>query len=446
MTAVASRMPKGVPYIIGNEAAERFSFYGMKAILVIFITKYLVNSSGNPEFNEPEAMVWYHNFSSAAYFFPIVGALLSDIFLGKYKTIINLSIVYCLGHLTLALFETKLGLGVGLALIAIGAGGIKPCVSAHVGDQFGEENKDLLPRVFSWFYFSINFGSFFSTLLTPILLVKYGPSVAFGIPGLLMLLATIVFWMGRHSYRIIPPAGVTHYKKELSSKDARVAMLNLCGLYLFVAFFWALYDQTGSSWVFQADRMDRMVDFGIWQGELLASQIQAVNPILVMAMVPLFDLLIYPLVGKFVKVTPLRRIAAGMFLASSAFGIIAIAENMIQSGQTPSIMWQVWAFVVITAAEVLVSITCLEFSYTQAPNNLKSLIMGLYFLSVTLGNQITAMVNRFIQDDAGNVVLAGDAYYWFFAKLMVGAAGLFVVYSLFYKGKTFVQGAAPEPT
>lgn len=100
---------------------------------------------------------------------------------------------------------------------------------------------------------------------------------------------------------------------------------------------------------------------------------------------------------------------------------------------------------IITAAEVLVSITTLEFSYTQAPNSLKSLIMGLYFLSVTLGNQITAMVNRFIQDEAGNSVLSGDAYYWFFTKLMLGAALLFTVYSLFYKGKTFVQGETPQP-
>ena len=91
--AVAKKsMPSGVPFIIGNEAAERFSFYGMKTILMVFMTKYLMEH-GNNAFTEPEAMVWYHNFSSAVYFFPILGALLSDIFWGKYKTIMNLSIV-----------------------------------------------------------------------------------------------------------------------------------------------------------------------------------------------------------------------------------------------------------------------------------------------------------------------------------------------------------------
>ena len=95
----------------------------------------------------------------------------------------------------LSLDDTRFGLSIGLGLIAMGSGGIKPCVSAHVGDQFGKTNSHLLEKVFSWFYFSINFGAFFSTLATPLLLEKYGPNVAFGIPGVLMFIATFVFWI-----------------------------------------------------------------------------------------------------------------------------------------------------------------------------------------------------------------------------------------------------------
>jgi proton-dependent oligopeptide transporter, POT family len=130
-------MPPGVPYIIGNEAAERFSYYGMRTILVVFMTRHLMDRSGElAPMSDEQAKYWYHQFMSAVYFFPILGALLADIFLGKYRTIIGLSIVYCLGHLALALDETRVGLAVGLTLIAIGSGGIKPCVTAHVGDQF----------------------------------------------------------------------------------------------------------------------------------------------------------------------------------------------------------------------------------------------------------------------------------------------------------------------
>ena len=148
-------MPKGIPFIIGNEAAERFSYYGMKAILTFFMVQYLKMPEG-------EATSWYHNFLGAVYFLPLFGALLSDLFFGKYKTILVLSLVYCSGHLVLALNESKDGLMWGLALIALGSGGIKPCVSAHVGDQFGEKNKHLVSKVFSYFYFAINFGLLFS--------------------------------------------------------------------------------------------------------------------------------------------------------------------------------------------------------------------------------------------------------------------------------------------
>ncbi|HJP19472.1 MAG TPA: MFS transporter, partial [Nitrospinota bacterium] len=158
--AQTNKMPPGIPYIIGNELAERFSYYGMKTILVIFMTKYLMDSSGNAApMNESDAKYWYHIFNMTNYLFPILGAFLADILLGKFKTIVSLSIVYCLGHLALGLFDTRFGLGMGLTLIAMGSGGIKPCVSAHVGDQFRPDKKHLINKIFSIFYLSINIGA-----------------------------------------------------------------------------------------------------------------------------------------------------------------------------------------------------------------------------------------------------------------------------------------------
>src|SRR6185369_927246 len=125
-------MPPGIPFIVGNEAAERFSYYGMRTILVVFMTKYLLDSSGQlAPMDESMAKSYYHALVGANYFFPIVGALIADAWLGKYRTILLLSLVYCLGHLALALDETRTGLLLGLTLVAVGAGGIKPCVSAH---------------------------------------------------------------------------------------------------------------------------------------------------------------------------------------------------------------------------------------------------------------------------------------------------------------------------
>src|SRR5436853_3446760 len=209
------RMPPGVPFIVGNEAAERFSYYGMNSILVIFMTKYLMDRHGQPNHMSPaQADAWYHTFVSFLYFLWLFGAFLGDAVLGKYRTILFLSVVYCFGHLALAVDHTRFGLAIGLGLIALGAGGIKPCVSANVGDQFGASNQHLLTRVFSWFYFSINVGSAFSTILIPELLDRSGPALAFGTPGIFMFIATVVFWLGRRKFVHIPPAGMRSYTAE----------------------------------------------------------------------------------------------------------------------------------------------------------------------------------------------------------------------------------------
>ena len=433
---VTSAMPPGVLHLVANEGAERFSYYGMRAILVVFMTGMILSPQGEFDpMGEAEAQTYFHIFASAVYFFPFVGAMLADAWWGKYQTIIWLSLVYCGGHLVLALDHTRVGLLVGLTLIAIGSGGIKPCVSANLGDQFGPMNRHLLSKAFSWFYFAINVGAFCSMMLTPILLEHYGPSVAFGVPGILMFLATIIFWAGRHQYAHIPPdkSGVI---QELKSPAAWRAILKLSGIYLFVAFFWSLFDQTSSAWVLQAQHMDRN-----WMGiEWLPSQIQAINPILILLFIPLFVYVIYPLLGRCVELTALRKMSIGFFVTVGAFMISAYIEQLIVQGHTPPIAWQLLAFVVMTAAEVMVSITCLEFSYTQAPLKLKSLVMGIFLLSVSLGNGFTALVNYWIQNPDGTVALTGPAYYWFFAGVMFIVACLFLFVVGRYRETTYLQG------
>jgi POT family proton-dependent oligopeptide transporter len=277
------KMPPGVPYIVGNEAAERFSYYGMNSILVIFMTKRLMNAQGQPDhLSDVKAEEWYHTFVSFVYGLPLLGAFLADAILGKYRVIFWLSIVYCFGHFALAINDTRLGLFIGCSLIALGAGGIKPCVSANVGDQFGPSNQHLLPKVFSWFYFSVNIGSAFSSLIIPELLERAGPRVAFGVPGIAMLIATIVFWLGRKKFVHIPPVGLARYSRELFQPEHLKALGNLLILVPFGAMFWALWQQNFSSWVLQADKLDRHMFGRDW----LPAQIQTVNPIFVLCMLP----------------------------------------------------------------------------------------------------------------------------------------------------------------
>ena len=178
-TAAAGTVPthRGIPpavfLIVGNEFCERFSFYGMKTILHTFFTESLL-------FSDDSATASVHAFTMLAYFFPLFGAVLSDAYLGKFKTILYLSIVYCFGNLTLSVTAIPgvtnhgdhphwWGAALGLLLLAIGTGGIKPCVSSFGGDQFHPSQTEALQLYFSLFYFSINAGSFLSTILTPYL-------------------------------------------------------------------------------------------------------------------------------------------------------------------------------------------------------------------------------------------------------------------------------------
>ena len=423
------KMPPGIPFIIGNEAAERFCFYGMRTILVVFMTKYLLSRTGQLEvMSEEQAKTWFHAFVMAVYFLPLIGAILSDAFWGKYRTIFWLSLVYCAGCFALAADSTRIGLVVGLALIAIGSGGIKPCVSANVGDQFGARNQHLLTKVFGWFYFSINAGSFFSTLMTPWLLDRYGPRVAFGVPGVFMFVATVIFWMGRHRFVRVPPAGRAFVAETFSWPSFRL-VLGLGPLFAAEAMFWSLWDQTGSAWVLQAQKMD-LTTFGFtW----LASQVQAVNPILILVLIPVCTYWLYPAISRVFPLTPLRKIGIGLFLIVPSFLLTAWLEHRIGLGEKPTIWWHFLGFVVISLAEIMVSITFLEFAYTQAPKRLKSLIMSLNLISISMGNAVTWLVNLFIQNPDHTSKLPGATYYLFFAGLMFVAAIAYIFVAQRYR-------------
>lgn len=449
-TNSGTKMPKGIPFIIGNELAERFSYYGMRTILTVFMTTYLLNSAGEKDLmTEEESKVWYHLFSSANYFFPILGAVFADALWGKYRTIISLSIVYCLGHLALAMDDTRLGLSLGLTMIAIGSGGIKPCVSALVGDQFSNDSKHLLEKVYNMFYLSINIGSAVSTMLTPYLLRNYGPSVAFGVPGALMILATLIFWLGKNKYTTPPPVGFSKYFETFLDKGIQKTLSSLLVIYFFMAIFWSLYEQTPSSWVFQASSkyVDKSIDLNMgifdfsWlRFDIFPETLQSLNPIFVIILVPLFSFFIYPMISKFFPLTPLRKISIGMFVTAASFIIIAIMEESIRAGVTISILWQALAYLVLTAAEVLVYGTGLEFSYSQAPNSMKSFIMGLFLLSISAGNFITAAINYIIQNADGTSKLEGASYYWFFVIMMIITSFIFIFVAKNYKEKTYLQG------
>lgn len=514
-TSQPARLPRQIPYIIGNEGCERFSFYGMRNILTPFLVTSLLMYL--PESDRPGAAKdVFHSFVIGVYLFPLLGGWLADRFFGKYHTVLWLSLLYCAGHACLAIFEdNRNGFFVGLGLIALGSGGIKPCVASFVGDQFTQANKHLAKMVFDSFYWIINFGSFFASLLMPIFLRDYGAAVAFGIPGILMGVATLVFWLGRHHYVMVPPAPPSPHSFLRVARSALLApapgqgrpglilaafgaLLALAALALaptlgfIIAFclalvsvialggggtwlqlerarslhpdeaiegvravlrvlvvfalvtpFWSLFDQKASTWVLQAGGMTRPEWFH-------PAQMQALNPALVMLLIPFNNLVLYPFLRRRgIEMTALRRMTAGMVFAGLSWVVVGGFQIALDDGDPMSIVWQVLPYALLTFGEVLVSATGLEFAYSQAPAAMKGTIMSFWNLSVTVGNLWVLLANAAVRNDGvlGAIAQTGlsEAAFlmFFFAGFAFLAALAFGFYARRYREVDHYRSASP---
>jgi POT family proton-dependent oligopeptide transporter len=449
----SDRFPSQIKYIVGNEACERFSYYGMMGILELFLANRMAMS-------DEGATEILHLFGAAVYFLPLFGGWLADRWIGRYWTILIISFFYCLGHGTLALFGTsRAGLFTGLALIAIGAGGIKPCVSAFVGDQFGPHQEHLLMKVYGWFYWTINFGAAAAFFIIPWIHLKVSYSWAFGVPGIAMALATLIFWLGTRYYVRQPPSrrekrmhffpviwhALTHQKerkrgekfldvamKHFSREEVEGARVVIGILIIFatVPMFWALFNQVNSTWVLQGKNMR---PFYLLNGETM----QGAGAVLVMIWVPILTLGVYPLLERLgLRPTALRRMSAGMVLGAAAFFICGLMQARMDRGESLSIVWQLVPYVVLEAGEVLLSATALEFAFEQAPKQLKSVIMSFWLMTIAGGHFLIAVItglnSRFVH-------AKGASEFFFYAVMMLVVAGAFIFCASRYRQRRQVE-------
>uniref|UniRef100_A0A8C4F524 Solute carrier family 15 member 1a n=1 Tax=Dicentrarchus labrax TaxID=13489 RepID=A0A8C4F524_DICLA len=560
--------PLSIFFIVVNEFCERFSYYGMRAVLVLYFKYFL-------RWDNDLATSIYHTFVALCYLTPILGAIVADSWLGKFKTIIYLSIVYAIGQVLMAVsaihditdtdrdgtpdnmtFHVALSM-VGLFLIALGTGGIKPCVAAFGGDQFSDSQDKQRRTFFSVFYLCINGGSLLSTIITPILRAQecgiYSQqkcySLAFGVPAALMVVALVVFIVGSGMYYKAEPQGnimldvckcigfaiknrYRHRSSQYPKKEhwmdwaedkyeklliAQIKMvLKVLFLYIPLPMFWTLFDQKGSRWTLQATTMDG--NFGLLV--IQPDQMQTVNPILILTLVPIMDSLIYPLIQKCgLNFTPLKRMTVGMLLAAIAFicaavvqieidvsrkqllclytlkctkvhGFIYVKYNSINieppfyfyvqidnvfkychlskislpsfESQCPKLncnylylfqcqesitvaedikpnsahmALQIPQYFFITAGEVMFSVTGLEFSYSQAPNNMKAVLQAGWLFTVAIGNFIVLIVAELAK------LPEQWAEYILFASLLIAVCFIFSIMAYFY---TYIDPAEIE--
>uniref|UniRef100_A0A8C7YGX4 Solute carrier family 15 member 2 n=1 Tax=Oryzias sinensis TaxID=183150 RepID=A0A8C7YGX4_9TELE len=473
--------PLSICFIVVNEFCERFSYYGMKALLTLYFVTYL-------KWDKDLSTAVYHAFSGLCYFTPILGAIIADSWLGKFRTIIYLSIVYVIGHVvksvgaipTVGNTDVHIALSmVGLILIAIGTGGIKPCVAAFGGDQFDEEHVSERQKFFSIFYMSINAGSLLSTLITPVLRgdVKcFGGdcyALAFGVPAALMIVALVVFIAGSSLYKRNPPQGnillqvckcigfaiknrwrnskhepkrkhwldwaEEKYSKRLIQEVKMV--LRVLVLYIPLPMFWALFDQ--QVWVYKPKKTTFSQCVSVHYSRFWCIPVKDHRLKLsshcprqtdVLPLISLHFLSRYPAVHCDLQSEDCPGLNLGLLDFGASYTFILMKE----SGQIVAhrmedvkansvhIAWQIPQYVLLTAGEVMFSITGLEFSYSQAPSNMKSVLQAGWLLTVAFGNVIVLIV----AEGAG---LEQWKEFVLFAGLLLGVCIIFSVMSVFYK-------------
>jgi POT family proton-dependent oligopeptide transporter len=313
------RHPTGFWFFFWGEFAERCSYYGMRAILA----KYMADELGLGQAN---ASTYMSFFIAACYFLPLVGGWVADNVFGKYWTIVGFSVPYILGHVILG-FENYVALVIALCLLAMGSGVIKPNISTLMGltyDQKRPGQTKLRSDAFAIFYFAINFGAAISQFAMPPIRTSYGYWVAFLFPAALMVIAFGIFAAGKPYYAketIGASRGLTPEERAERWK----VLGRVFGLFFLVMFFWAIFDQSASTWIFFANNC---MDLNMLGARVDPDQIQAFNPVFIIILLPLVTVLWRLLDARGIKVRATDKMIVGFVLTAICMGVMALSAYL----------------------------------------------------------------------------------------------------------------------
>lgn len=308
--------PLGFWFFFWGEFAERCSYYGMRAILAL----YMIDKLGISEAN---AATYNSFFIAATYFLPLVGGYVADRWFGKYWTILGFSIPYILGHVILGV-ENFWFMCFALLLLAMGSGVIKPNISTLMGltyDQKRPGQDKLRSDGFAMFYFSINIGAAISLFAMPVIRDHLGYAMAFLFPAGLMAISFVIFALGKPYYAT---ETVGYTPKTPEERAAQWTVLKrILGLFVLVMFFWAIFDQASSTWIFFANSCMNLRMFGV---EVDPDQIQAFNPVFILILLPAITVLLRVLDAKgILKLRATDKMVVGFLLTAACMGVMSFS-------------------------------------------------------------------------------------------------------------------------
>ncbi len=431
------RQPVGLALLFVVEMWERFSYYGMRALLIL----YLVDQAGVFHWSQQSASRLYGWYTGLVWFTPIVGGYLADRFLGTHKSLVVGATIIALGHFALAL-ETQTFFFLGLVLIVIGTGFFKANVSTMVGQLYKEDD----PRRdagFTFFYMGINLGAFIGPLICGYLAAdpRFGWNYAFGTAGIGMVLGLIVYLVFRRRYLGdigLVPAGQIRVGDTIAAKrpltsEERDRVLAILIVVFFSTFFWLASEQAGSSLnLFALERTDRAVAGFVGQFlpnyEIPTAWFQSAVPFFVITLSPLFGLL-WERLGERQPSTP-TKMAYGLLLLSLGYIIITVGAHLSDSGSLVSPFFLIGCYFFITCGEICLYPVGLSFVTKVAPLKYASALMGIFFLSLfaasLLGGYVAGAVKAVERGEVYHM-LGGRADYFLLFVVTSIVTGFFLL-------------------
>ena len=417
--------PKGLYLLFFTEMWERFSYYGMRAILILYLTKKLME--GGLGMDEKYAMLLYGYFTGFVYFTPLIGGWLADRYLGKRLAVMIGGVTMMLGQFTLFGLNSTTGLYIGLLLLIIGNGFFKPNISTLVGGLYkdGDSRRD---AAFTIFYMGINLGAMIAPLVIGVVTdnmfattnedgsIAYGYRYGFLVSGIGMLLGQVIFnllgtkYLGDLGTKPVGAVSDTEVAKvqksinpetgkELDEKDEKQRISVIFILLIFAVFFWAGFEQAGSSLSLYTDKY---IDRSIGSFEIPTSWFQSVNPLFIVTLAPLFTLFWASPIGR--RLTTPVKMGVGMIILGVGFLFMigAVAERSANGdvddvNNKAALMWLIMTYLLHTIGELCISPVGLSVVTKLSPPKLASVLMAVWMLSSFFANIVGGYIASYVE-------------------------------------------------
>jgi proton-dependent oligopeptide transporter, POT family len=430
--------PSGLYVLFFTEMWERFSYYGMRALLILYMTNYLLLDSARahevlgyaalesflvgvfgPMNVQQMGSQIYGLYTGFVYFTPFFGGILADQYLGRYRTVYLGGILMAIGHFLMASERMFL---LALLFLIVGNGAFKPNISTQVGNLYklGDPRRD---GAFVIFYMGINLGAFLSPLICGTLGQKVGWHYGFGAAGVGMCLGLVLYWLGSG---LVPKDEVktTVIKtesKKLTSEEWRAvfALIVLCFLNIM---FWAVYEQQGNTLQLWADERTDWRFFGI---NIPSTWFQSFNPFMIFLFGPILNMVWLRQAKKGKEPSSVAKMGIGCFLCGAAYILMIIAAQSVPEGTRGSVLWLAGTVFVFTMGEIYLSPIGLSLVTKVAPAKIGAMMMGVWFFSNFIGNYLTGYLGTYYS------VMSKDSFFMMLCAFGIGTGMIF----FFIKGK-----------